>query len=54
MNAKEYGVEDTRKRKLAVFFWLMVLSAIEATPRGCLSKQVTIFCATFPLIPVVR
>lgn len=51
--AKEYGVEDKRNRKLAVvsFFWLMVLSAAEATPRGCLSKLVTIFCATFPLIP---
>jgi hypothetical protein len=51
--AKEYGVEDKRKRKLDVvpFFWLMVLSAAEATPRGCLSKLVTIFCATFSLIP---
>ena len=50
--AKEYGVGDKRKRKLAVvpLFWLMVLSAIEATPRGCLSKLVAFFTATFSLI----
>jgi hypothetical protein len=50
--AKEYGVEAKRKRKLTVvpFFWLMVLSAIEAAPRGCLSKLVAIFTATFSLI----
>ncbi|MCK4732134.1 MAG: hypothetical protein KAT65_06700, partial [Methanophagales archaeon] len=51
--AKEYGVEDKRKRKLAVvsFFWLMVLSAEKATPRGCLSKLAILFCATFSLTP---
>jgi hypothetical protein len=43
--AKEYGVEDKRKRKLTVvpFFWLMVLSAIESALLGCLSKLVAFF-----------
>ena len=47
--AKEYVVEDKRKRKLTVvpFFWLMVLSAIESAPRGCLSKLVAFFTASF-------
>ncbi|RCV64732.1 IS4 transposase [Methanophagales archaeon] len=50
--AKEYGVEDKRKRKLTVvpFFWLMVLSAIESAPRGCLSKLVAFFTASFSSI----
>ena len=52
--AKEYGVEDKRKRKLTVvpFFWLMVLSAVESAPRGCLSKLVALFTASFsPIYP---
>jgi hypothetical protein len=50
--AKEHGVEDKRKRKLTVVpsFWLMVLSAIESTPRGCLSKLVAFFTASLSLI----
>jgi hypothetical protein len=46
---KKYGVEDKRKRKLSLvpFFWLMVLSAIEADSRGCLSKLVVFFAANF-------
>jgi hypothetical protein len=45
-------VEDKRKRKLTVvpFFWLMVLSAIESAPRGCLSKLVAFFTASFSCI----
>ena len=47
--AKRYGVEDKRKRKLPLvpFFWLMVLSAIEADSRGGLSKLVAFFVANF-------
>ena len=50
--AKEEGVEDKRKKKLTVvpFFWLMVLSAIESAPRGCLSKRVAFFTASFSAI----
>ncbi len=50
--AEEYGVEDKRKRKITVvpFFWLMVLSAVESAPRGCLSKLVALFTASFSLI----
>ena len=50
--AKKYGVEDERERKLLVvpFFWLMVLSAMESSPRGCLSKLVAFFTAISPLI----
>ena len=50
--AEKYGVKDERKRKLLVvpFFWLMVLSAVESSPRGCLSKMVAFFTATFPII----
>jgi hypothetical protein len=46
---KKYGVEYKRKRKLPLvpFFWLMVLSAIEADSRGCLSKLVAFFVANF-------
>jgi hypothetical protein len=46
---KKYGVEDKRKRKLSLvpFFWLMVLSAIEADSRGCLPKLVAFFVANF-------
>ncbi|MEA3282217.1 MAG: hypothetical protein U9Q68_06590 [Euryarchaeota archaeon] len=49
--AKKYGVEDERERKLLVvpFFWLMVLSAMESSKRGCLSKLVAFFTAISPL-----
>jgi hypothetical protein len=50
--AEKYGVKDERERKLLFvpFFWLMVLSAVESSPRGCLSKMVAFFTATFPII----
>ena len=50
--AEKYGVKDERERKLLVvpFFWLMVLSAVESSPRGCLSKMVAFFTAAFPII----
>jgi len=43
--AKKYGVEDERERKLLVvpFFWLMVLSVMESSPRGRLSKLVVFY-----------
>ena len=46
---KKYGVEDKRKRKLPLvpFFWLMVLSVIEADSRCFLSKLVAFFAANF-------
>ena len=46
---KKYGVEDKRKRKLPLFpfFWLMVLSAIEADSRGGLSKKALRFSLLF-------
>jgi hypothetical protein len=46
---KKYGVENKRKRKLSLvpFFWLMVLSAIEADSRGGPSKLVAFFAANF-------
>jgi hypothetical protein len=47
---KKYGVEDKRKRKLPLvpFFWLMVLSAIEADSRAiCQKRSVEIFTAFF-------
>ena len=50
--AEKHKVEDKRERKLPikVFFWLMVLSASQAGPRGCLSKLVPFFVATFSCI----
>lgn len=46
--ARKYGVEDERERKLLVvpFFWLMLLSAIKSSPRGCLSNLVSFFTVT--------
>lgn len=53
---EKYGIKDIRERKLSVyhFFWLMILSAVEPSARGCLLQLIGFFLGIIVIIPALQ
>jgi len=53
---EKYGIKDIRERKLSVyhFFWLMVLSAVESSARGCLLQLIGFFLGIIVIFPSLQ